>query len=239
MRRSRERFKEDNNDKKDALATLRYVLQSVSLVTAPSMPFSAEDMYRNIRTDDSLESAHVCAWPKVNQKLINKDLEDKMSETRLIVNSALAERIAVGIKVKQPLLSLKVKNIKSKIRNEKDLLNLIKDEVNLKEIIFDKNISKEVELDVNLTEELREEGTVREIIRAVQDLRKQAGLKPADRILADFFGDEALVKIIEKNKELILKEVRAESFNIKNIGDDSYAEVLISGKKLSIFIKKV
>ena len=75
---------------------------------------------------------------------------------REIVNLALAERIAVGIKVKQPLSSLKIRNLKSKIIDEKELLDLVKDEINVKEIIFDGNIKKEVELDVNITEELKE-----------------------------------------------------------------------------------
>ena len=34
----------------------------------------------------------------------------------MIVNLALAERAVKGIKVKQPLASLKIKNIKSKIK---------------------------------------------------------------------------------------------------------------------------
>src|SRR5439155_9010683 len=40
-----------------------------------------------------------------------------------------------------------------------------------------------VAIDLEVTDELRQEGLVREIVRAVQDLRKAAGLEVADRII--------------------------------------------------------
>ena len=88
---------------------------------------------------------------------------------------ALEQRAKAGIKVKQPIKSLKVKSEKLKIKENEELLNLIKDEVNVKEIIWDKNINQEVELDVEITPELKEEGELREFIRGLQDLRKKLG----------------------------------------------------------------
>jgi len=67
LRRSRERFKENGDDKKDALATLRYVLHNVSLLMAPSMPFFAEFIYQQVK-EDGLESVHLCGWPKWKEK---------------------------------------------------------------------------------------------------------------------------------------------------------------------------
>jgi len=213
LRRSRERFKKEGfkeqSDKKDALATLRYVLYSVSLLMAPVMPFFAEKLYQHLKTEDMPESVHLCAWPTFDKKQINKELEEKMDEARSVVNLALAERTAKGIKVKQPLASLKIKNPNFKIQNENGLLNLIKDEVNVKEIIFDAGISDEVELDENITEELRDEGIVREIIRAVQAQRKEKNLVPQDKISVWLYVPQKEKLIIEKNRELLLKEFRA------------------------------
>jgi len=224
LRRSRERFKEDNIDKKDALATLRFVLEKIAFLIAPSMPFFAEEIYSNVKKDNSPESVHLCDWPKSNKKLINKDLEEKMNELRNFVNLALAERIVKGMKVKQPLASLKIKNIKSKIKGEDNLLELIKDEVNVKEIIFDETIESEVELDINLTEELQEEGMLREIIREVQSQRKEQKLIPQDKISVEISILHKEKLIIEKNREFLLKEFRATEIivNEQNIEGEKF-----------------
>lgn len=209
LRRSRERFKEDSEDKASALTTLRYVLNSVSLVMSPAMPFFAEKIYQDTKTEDMPESVHLCNWPKIDKNKINKKLEEKMEEVRKIVNLALAERVAAGIKVKQPLSVLKIKNVKSKIKNDVGLLDLIKDEVNIKEIIFDDEIDREVELDLNINEELKEEGALRDIIRQVQGKRKEENLKPENKISVKISADSNLAKIINRNKEFLMKEFRA------------------------------
>ena len=236
LRRSRDRFKEQGSGKKDALATLRYVLHTISRVIAPAMPFFAEEIYQALKIDGEPESVHLCDWPKADKKKISEDLEEKMKLVRDVVNLALAERIVAGIKVKQPLAKILIKNTKSKIKNDKDLLELIKDEVNIKEIIFDEKISKEVELDVNLTKELKQEGAVREIIRFAQDARKTAELNPSDRILAYFFGDEELLSVIKNNKDNISKEIGAKEILFEN-AEGQQKEILIGGKKLALTIK--
>ena len=213
LRRSRERFKEDNEDKKDALATLRYVLHELSKIIAPSMPFFAEYLFQKTREDGDSESVHLEIWPKFIKS--ESEILTQMSEVRFLVNLALAERTAKGIKVKQPLASLKIKNIKSEIKDKKELLELIKDEVNVKEIIFDENILSEVELDTNISEELREEGIIREIIRDVQAERKVQNLVPQDKISVELFVLEKEKEIIEKNKDLLLKEFRAINIEVK------------------------
>jgi len=242
LRRSRERFKDNNDDKKDALATLRYVLSTLSKVIAPSMPFFAEYLFQQIREDNEVESVHLTNWPNLAKKKVS-DLEIliKMSEVRLIVNLALAERILLGIKVKQPLASLKIKNIKSKIKNELELLELIKDEVNVKEVIFDDEIEKDVLLDTNITEELKQEGLIREVTRQLQGMRKDLGLKPSDVISIFIFGQEDFNKTLEKNKNFILNQTRATDIFIGNNHFESFdleKELSISEQKIKIAIKK-
>jgi len=65
-----------------------------------------------------------------------------------------------------------------KLQNKKDLLNLIAEEINVKEITFGDEIAGEVELDTNITPTLKKEGDYREILRRVQELRKEKGLQP-------------------------------------------------------------
>jgi isoleucyl-tRNA synthetase len=77
LRRSRDRFSAKGGsasggkdkelllkDKRDALATLRYVLHTLSRVMAPSMPFFAEHLFQAVRESEDEESVHLAAWPR-------------------------------------------------------------------------------------------------------------------------------------------------------------------------------
>ncbi len=210
IRRSRKRFHEDNINRNEAIAVLYYALLNIAKIIAPIMPFFAEEMYFSLKNESMPESVHLCDWPDIKREgHTDLELEAKMDEVRNIVNLALAERSAKAIKVRQPLSLLKIRNSKSEIRNEKELLDLIKDEVNVKEIIFDKDIANEVELDINLTEELKEEGIVRDLVRLVQDQRKEQKLVPQDKISVQLCIPKKEKLIIEKNKEFLLKKFRA------------------------------
>ncbi|MEK7080667.1 MAG: isoleucine--tRNA ligase [Patescibacteria group bacterium] len=210
VRRSRKRFHETSSDRNEAIAVLYYVLLNLTKMVAPIMPFFAEEMYLNLRNSEMSESVHLCEWPEIKgEGHTDLELEEKMDEVRTIVNSALAERSAKAIKIRQPLASLKIRSAKSEILNYEELLELIKEEVNVKEIIFDAKIENKVELDTNITEKLKEEGTVRDIIRQVQEKRKEMGLVPQDKISVQFLVPKKEKLIIEKNRSLLLKEFRA------------------------------
>jgi len=49
--------------KQAALATLRYVLHTLSRVIAPTMPFYAEYLFQAVREEEDEESVHLAAWP--------------------------------------------------------------------------------------------------------------------------------------------------------------------------------
>ena len=195
LRRSRERIK--NNDKQ-AIKTLKYVLLELSKIIAPIIPFIADYIYKELK--GAKESVHLCDWPKVNKKLINKELEQKMEKVREIVSLALQKRNEAGIGVRQPLQQLTI-NYK---QLTEEFLELIKEEINVKEIVFGKTI----ELDTKITPELKEQGIVREFIRQVQAERKKQGLTPKNPIKV-YFNDAKLKQIIEKNRDQIKKQVIA------------------------------
>lgn len=195
LRRSRDRLKGDDvKDKERALATLRFVLRELALVMAPSMPFYAEYLYGRVKEKKDPESVHLAAWPKV--KKIDQEVIEKMALVRVVVTLGLEQRSKANIKVRQPLRSLKIKNVFSD-----DYIELIKDEVNVKEVIMDANTVERGELDLTITPELKMEGDAREFIRAVQDMRKNAGLEPSDRIsltVQTSDGGEEVVRTFEK-----------------------------------------
>ncbi|MDO8530168.1 MAG: isoleucine--tRNA ligase [bacterium] len=239
LRRSRERFKEENDDKKVALATLRYVLHEVSRVMAPIMPFFAEYLFQAVREVNEQQSVHLTPWPKFSKKTVLVVLE-QMLEVRKIVTLALAQRSIKTIKVRQPLAKLKVKSEKVKEISE-ELLNLVKDEVNVKEIVFDDKIEGEVELDLVITKELKEEGMVRDVVRAIQDFRKEQNLTPQDQILLWFLANDEFTSILGKNKDFLMKEVRAKEIFFESTKEENLPlkEVVMESGKYTIILKKI
>jgi isoleucyl-tRNA synthetase len=155
-----------------------------------------------------------------------------MEEVRKIVSLALEKRMAAGVKVRQPLRKLKAKSLELRERNE--YTQLIKDEVNVKEVEFDEKLDGEMELDTEITEELQKEGNARELIRAIQDLRKQKGLKPQDAI-------SLLVETDENGREFlnsVAEEIKKPT-NISGIifETNDGTELLIGEMKFKISIK--
>ena len=162
-----------------------------------------------------------------------------MEKVREIVARALSERAMASIKVRQPLSKLKIKNEKLKIN--KELLELIKEEINVKEIIFDSKIKKEIELDTKITPELKEEGQVREVIRHIQEMRKEAKFKPKDKILVRYLASPDLEKILIKNEKIILKEGKIRDFGVREKERQVFnveKEIKINQEKLWLGIRK-
>ncbi len=148
----------------------------------------------------------------------------------------MAKRARAGIKVRQPLNELQIPDYK--LRNKPELLDLIREEINVKKITFGKTLK----LDTKITPELKKEGMIREVIRQIQEMRKTAGLKPRHRILVQYFGSVELNKALEKNKKIILKEIKAKDFILRPKLKKVFLverEVKVDQQKLWLAIKKI
>ena len=239
LRRSRKRFKEGDQA---GINTLGLVLSQLAKTMAPFMPFLAEDIYRQI--GGPLESVHLENWPEFEKELIDEKLLVQMAEARKIVEQGLAARAEAGIKIRQPLASLRVsdqpafalsglrRGERSAIGDHKELLGLIKDELNVKDVIFGKQPENEVMLDTALTPELKFEGQAREIIRQINQSRKEAGLTIGDKVviyhiglneLFGKFGEEikngTLAEKVEAGEAGEMKEIEGGKVGIKKVGD--------------------
>ena len=90
----------------------------------------------------------------------------------------LSSRKTAGIKVRQPLRSITIHGQDFPA----DLQQLIKDELNVKNVIFEKSDELSVELDLQLDDELIAEGQTRDLIRQIQDKRKELGARLDQKI---------------------------------------------------------
>lgn len=205
IRRSRRRFQHPQNkeEKNEGLKTLFIILDAFLRITAPFVPFLSEIIYQKLGNRSSI---HLTSWPEVNSRFINKNLEEEMEEIRRLAELALKERSGAKIKVRQPLGKLKIKN--EKLKNKTELLEILKDEVNVKKIEIDVSLDKEIWIDKEITEELKNEGLVREIIRQIQDMRKEADFKPSQKMALQIEAGR-FNKIIESFSGLIQEETWA------------------------------
>ena len=216
IRRSRRRFQRstDENDFKEASRTLGYVLSETAKLMAPFAPFFAEALYKSVNPSE--ESVHLAEWPESNSKfkIQNSKLLEEMEEVRNIASAALAKRAELGVKVRQPLASLKIPNSKFQITNP-ELLDVLKDEVNIKEVVWVKKLDADFELDTNITPELKEEGMLREIIRAMQEFRQEKGLVPKDKVSMKIGADKETVALIKRNEAKLLEDANASEFGFE------------------------
>ncbi|MFH1180891.1 MAG: class I tRNA ligase family protein [bacterium] len=231
IRRSRKRFKEIEN-------FLALILLAVCKLGAPFFPFLSEEIYQKISgcRFSASKSVHLEKWPIADKKLIDKKLEGSMNEVREIVNLGLRERAKSGIKVRQPLGKLQITNCK--LQKEEELLGLIREEVNVKEITFGESLR----LDTEITEELEREGIVREVVRQIQGMRKEAKLRPKDKISVSYLAEGELGEILEKSKSLMLEEANiSDLVRRREISGEFLAqkEIKVGDEKLWLGIKKI
>ena len=199
VRRSRDRFKGlDAADKSAAIQTLQECLLTLAKLMAPFTPFLAEEVYRLSGGDR--ESVHLEDWPTVSTE-VEQNVLDVMGQTRAIVSRALERRAEAGIPVRQVLNEMVI-HVPSGALDEA-YQEVLKDEVNVKTILMEKG-DLAVFLDLKLTPELVREGTVREIIRRVNAMRKNAGLTIEDRIQLYVAADDQIKQAIEEHKDVLL-----------------------------------
>ncbi|MGF0039606.1 isoleucine--tRNA ligase [Peptoniphilaceae bacterium SGI.131] len=138
IRRNRRRFwdTEISDDKKAVYNTTYEVLLGVTKLLAPMVPFITEEMYNKLTGEVSV---HLADLPKLDESLIDQELEDKMDLVRRIVTLGRASREDAKIKVRQPLAEILLE--KSYEEQISDLVDLIKEELNIKNVVFTSDLT--------------------------------------------------------------------------------------------------
>jgi isoleucyl-tRNA synthetase len=211
LRRSRDRIKDGDVEAKQ---TLYKVLKTTAQIMAPFAPFFSEYVWQKLKLDTDVESVHLSVWPVTG--MVNQDVLNAMSFARSFVTIALMQRSEKGIKVRQPLSKLSIKHNGPKLAFWDDVTPIIADEINVKEVILGnlEDNNPGVFLDTEITPELKQEGIARELMRAIQDMRKQKGLMPEDVIELSISTNEEGKEVVTKFEADIKKIVGASSVEI-------------------------
>ncbi len=215
LRRSRERaghLSDSFQDRDLFFQTMYFILVNLSKILAPFLPFLSEIIYTNLTKEDSV---HLTEWPVIDYKP-DSELIETMRKVRLVVEKAHSERKLKGIPIRQVLSKLEVTNLY--IDNE-DIVKLIKDELNVKEIVFIKGKGEvNVKFDTKITPDLEEEAKTRDLIRKIQQKRKEMGISLNEQIYLKNLWFPKNNNLIEKiKKTCIVSKYSIGDFEIEKL----------------------
>ncbi len=324
VRRNRRRFwkGEDSADKLAAYQTLYEVLITVCQLSAPFIPFIADSVYRNLRTQNMPESVHLCDFPAVDatrRARRDPELERRMAAAQKVVKVARALRNDLRIRVRQPLQKLVVSGQSQQDLDAVEAMkHIIAEEINVKEVQttgrladlvtrsakpnfkllgprFGKDMKtvaaiiaswsdedlrqleekgqaeialgnrretislEEIEireekrgdlavareeefvvgLSTTLTPELLAEGTAREFVNRIQNLRKEMNLAVQDRINIHFEAPELLRSALLSMSDYIKNETLAVALVPHLPEEKTSASISIDSETLRVFIEKI
>jgi isoleucyl-tRNA synthetase len=103
VRRSRRRFWQGDPS---ALATLHECLRITTLLMAPFVPFTTEQVWQDLfapADPGGPDSVHLAAWPVLDPALVDAPLAEQMALVRRLVELGRAARADSGVKTRQPL----------------------------------------------------------------------------------------------------------------------------------------
>ena len=244
IRRSRDRIVSGDPV---ALQNLYASLVYFARIFAPQMPFVNEFIYQQLVTGkikDCAESVHLEDYPVAGN--LNVQILMDMENVRKMATIGQNIRKNAGFKLRQPLATLYVHGVKP-LSNE-ELTKLLQRELNVKEIIFGEVqnsasiVRQEVGpitlgLETTLTPELAEEGKLAELIRQIQTVRKDQGLKIGEELELKYETKDAGIKdLMKKFETQISKAVFASSIGTGSVGDG--VEVMVDNSPIKISFGK-
>ncbi|MBP9761234.1 MAG: class I tRNA ligase family protein, partial [Candidatus Magasanikbacteria bacterium] len=248
VRRSRDRFKglTTEADKQAALQTLRQVLFTTSQLLAPFAPFLAEKIFLSVKQGSDETSVHLTEWPNVDAALLQEDVLSSMQRTRDLVSLGLSTRAAKGLKVRQILGELR---LAQGMALSSDYIALVQDELNVKTISTVEEAGTPTSDDwvavgqeevsylyTTITPELQKEGVLRELVRAVNMMRKDHGLTIDDTVVVEYHTESPLLlSVFETYAGELAKQVLAKEIVVGSGG----TSVDVGGESVSLVVTKI
>jgi isoleucyl-tRNA synthetase len=248
----------DTKDKIAAYYVIYDVLITLIKILSPFIPFFTERIYQNLvrGVSSSDKSVHLCEWASIKEELNDPELEEEMVIVRQIVEGAKDARQRVRRKLRWPVKRIIVspKNDLA-LKAVKDLSRIIKEQSNSKEIIV-LNIGEEwkekgsfaetsfengnLYVDAQLTDEIESEGYAREIIRRIQQMRKEMDLDVEDEIdVRVGIEDDRIAKFCRLQEGFISREVRARTIGVDvDVTGEYVKEWVVDGVRMRFGISK-
>jgi len=267
VRRNRRRFWKSENDanKLAAYTTLHQCLVTLSQLLAPFVPFIAEELYQNLFrpvNPEARESVHLTDFPIADETKINNKLNSDVELAMKISSLGRAARARAGVKVRQPLdkaiVGVETGGEKKALKN---LATEVMEEINVKQLVVLSEVKEREEsrcyrdmpdysvandarywvaISIELTPELIAEGVSRELVRHLQNMRRNARFDITDHITTYYQTKEAFIKqVINTFADYIKQETLSQELIDGLPPDEAYGEKhRISNREVSLAIKK-
>lgn len=168
---------------------------------------------------------------KANFKVLGKELGPKMKKAASVIQELSSEQIQSILEGTN--LSIDVDGTPIELNSEKILVERLEKD-GLK-VLNEGTLT--VGLDSKITDELKKEGYVRDLVRGIQNLRKESGFEVTDRINLSVSGDDELKAAYEMFRDFVVSETLASSSEFTDSIADG-AEVDADDKKWRISIVK-
>lgn len=168
---------------------------------------------------------------KANFKVLGKELGPKMKKAASVIQGLSSEQIQSILEGTN--LSIDVDGTPIELNSEKILVERLEKD-GLK-VLNEGTLT--VGLDSKITDELKKEGYVRDLVRGIQNLRKESGFEVTDRINLSVSGDDELKAAYEMFRDFVVSETLASSSEFTDSIADG-AEVDADDKKWRISIVK-
>ena len=240
---------EDRDSQVDKLAsycTLYYAIMQTAIVMSPFTPHLSEEIYQHMGGEKV--TVHMEDWPKVNVSYIHNDIETNMAVIQELVEDIATERAKMGSKLRWPLKQIYICG-KDKAANKAVQMfeDVLKQQGNVKNIVYitadkmprDKEPCSysggQMVIDFDVTPEIEAEGYARELIRRIQQMRKDMKLNVEQYIDIRVSADDYLVKLFGTWKDFISGEVRAKSIEF-TAPEDGMKSWDITGKDVKILV---
>ncbi|HUW46965.1 MAG TPA: isoleucine--tRNA ligase [Dehalococcoidia bacterium] len=267
VRRNRRRFwkSENDADKLAAYTTLHQCLVTLSKLLAPFVPFIAEELYQNLFRSvnpEARESVHLTDFPVADETKTNNKLNNDVVLAMKISSLGRAARAKAGIKVRQPLgkavVGVETEEEKNALEN---LATEVMEEINVKQLVVlseakereesrcyrdmpDCSVANDarywVAISTELPPELIAEGMSRELVRHLQNMRRNAKFDITDHIITYYQTKELVIKrVINTFADYIKQETLSHELIDGLPPDGAYSEKhRISNSEVSLAIKK-
>lgn len=158
---------------------------------------------------------------KANFRVLGKELGGAMKIAAVSIEKLTSGEIQSILD--GSILSIEVEGAHVELTAEKIIVNRI-EKANLK-VVNEGTLT--VGLDTEVTEELQLEGCIRDLVRGVQNLRKERGLAVTDRILLKVSGTEFLKKSFARFRDYLMSETLSVSAEwVDSFGPGATAAVI-------------
>ena len=236
---------EMENDKIASYYVLYNSIMNTALALAPFTPHISEEVYQHM--GGKKVSVHMEDWLKCDESLIDDGIEHSMSLIQNIIEIVASERAKMGSKLRWPLKGILIDGNDRKINDcIRTFEAVLAQQGNIKKISYIGNDVKtdlepveftegKVFIDFDVTPEIEAEGYARELIRRIQQMRKDMKLNVEQYINCDVKTEPYLVGLFETWKDHISTEVRAKKLTFTdNPGGDEVQTWDVTGKDIVI-----